>query len=123
MAGYINSVGAIGAAEACSRALDVADADLNLKWRKTWDDVENDFSAFDPRYTLGEVGRIYQHGAGPTKGQWFWSLTASGAKLKRPAHDRGYANSAREAGALVEAAWFAAAETAFNSYAQAKDPG
>ena len=78
------------------------DIELKLKWRRTWDDHDNDFSAFDERYKGGEVGRFYLHDSGPTKGQWFWYLTAYGRDLKRPGLDRGYVDSAREAGACVD---------------------
>lgn len=84
--------------------------ELKLKWAKTWDDVENDFVAIDRRARGGTVGRIYAFDSGPTKGKWFWSLTVHGKGLAPlEGLDRGYANSAREAGAEVERAWFSVA--------------
>jgi hypothetical protein len=87
------------------------DPDLKLKWRHTWPDADNDFVAIDRRMAHdGIVGRIYIFTDGPSKHQWFWSLTASGRMVRRPSEDRGYCNSPREAAAKVEAAWFKAVD-------------
>ncbi|WP_137935327.1 hypothetical protein [Mesorhizobium comanense] len=84
--------------------------DLKLKWAKTWIDHENDFVAIDRRMKGGTVGRIYTFENGPTKGKWFWTLTAHGKGLAAAeGQTRGYAESAREAGAEVERAWFSRA--------------
>jgi hypothetical protein len=83
--------------------------DLKLKWAKTWADVENDFVALDRRMKGDTVGRIYLFEDGPTMGKWFWTLTAHGKGLAPlQVSSRGYADSPKEAGALVEQAWFSA---------------
>lgn len=58
----------------------------------------------------GAGGRIYLFVNGPTMGKWFWTVTAIGKGLAAPnGDDRGYADSAREAGAEVERVWFSRA--------------
>lgn len=84
--------------------------DLKLKWATTWTDKENDFVAMDRRMKGGVVGRIYHFSEGPTKGKWFWSLTAAGKQLAPvEGQSRGHAYSAKEAAADVEKAWFSSA--------------
>lgn len=89
----------------------MAEPQLRLRWRKTWPDVEGDFVALDRRMCGETVGRVYQHSSGGMlKGQWFWSLTAYGRDIVRPAECQGYEPTTREAAAKVEAAWFKAIE-------------
>jgi hypothetical protein len=106
------------------------DIELRLKWRHTWDDREDDFSAIAPSYS-GCVGRIYLNSGGPTDGLWFWSLTASGSDISRNVGKlSGYESSARLAARAVEDAWFSAIKGSThdspprptNAYAAAKDP-
>lgn len=88
-------------------AADPGPIGLKLKWKKTWHDHDNDFVAIDKRMKGGTVGRIYNFENGPTAGKWFWTLTAHGRGLASfKGLSRGYADSAREAGAEVERAWF-----------------
>jgi hypothetical protein len=83
---------------------------LKLKWAKTWDDLENDFMAIDPRMKGGTVGRISLADSGPNAGKWFWTLTARGKGLAAVEGQRhGFADSARTAGTEVERAWFSQA--------------
>ena len=55
---------------------------LLLKWQQTWEENEADYSAFSSVYK-GAVGRIYRHDAGPSQGQWLWSMVADGYDISR----------------------------------------
>lgn len=85
--------------------------ELKLRWRRTWPEEEEreDYVADAPTYT--SLGRIYLvvAQAESINGRWFWSLTAHGNEISRNVGDlTGYEDSAREAAARVERAWFAA---------------
>jgi len=69
--------------------------ELRLKWRRTWQDKEHDFTAETER---GYSTRIYWRSTGsPETAGWFWaSYTSSGT-----------APTAREAAKAVEDAYFA----------------
>jgi hypothetical protein len=77
--------------------------ELKLKWRRTWPDQDNDFVAMDDRCT-GNVGRIYRHTSIEERWQWFLQAFIPGVPL--PVDSSGLADTAREAAAALEAAWF-----------------
>ena len=88
--------------------MDDHDIILRLKWRQTWADKENDFTAEAPTYQ-GTVGRIYLHEAGPQQGQWFWSMVAHGSEVSRNVGIlSGFQPSPRRAAKEVEDSWAAA---------------
>lgn len=73
--------------------------DLQFKWRKTWEDRENDFSGFDGKRT---IGRFYLKFV-PGGHKWFWAMQADGADIDRNAVAlSGIADTAREAASLIE---------------------
>lgn len=111
---------------AAGDALADASIRLALKWQQTWEENEADYSAFSPVYK-GAVGRIYRFDAGPSQGQWFWSMTADGYDISRAGACSGYEPSPRRAAKCVEDAWFEAIRGSSlaraemrNSYAMAK---
>ena len=72
---------------------------LQFKWRKTWEDRENDFSGFDGERT---IGRFYLKFV-PGGDKWFWSMQADGTDINRDAVTlAGIADTAREAASLIE---------------------
>jgi hypothetical protein len=83
---------------------------LRLKWRKTWEDREDDFVAQAPSYN-GSVGRIYfvpEH-HGPKVESWYWAFQAFGDDISRNIGNlHGHADTARLAAQAVENAWFLA---------------
>lgn len=109
--------------------IDASGIALSLKWRKTWDDKENDFVAEAPGLS-GSVGRIFMMDGGSSdlRGQWYWTMNAM---LDRVVFsDSGHEPTAREAAREVEAVWFERGEPALmkqtgqkpsaNAYALAK---
>ncbi|MDR7032911.1 hypothetical protein [Mesorhizobium sp. BE184] len=99
---------------------------LSLKWQQTWEENEADYSAFSSVYK-GAVGRIYRHDAGPSQGQWLWSMVADGYDISRAGPCSGHERSPRRAAKRVEDAWFDAIKGSSldraekrNAYAMAK---
>jgi hypothetical protein len=75
-----------------------------LRWRLTWDEKENDYTASAPTYA-GPVGRVYLN----QDGSWCWSMNADGWEISRNiGRLYGCAATAREAAAEVEESWRAA---------------
>lgn len=73
--------------------------DLQFKWRKTWEDSENDFSGMDGDRT---IGRFYLKFV-PGGDKWFWSMQADWEGVDRNrATLAGIADTAREAASLIE---------------------
>lgn len=69
---------------------------LRLKWRRTWDDRENDFCGYD-RNSGKRAGRIYLRSTGGfLNGQWSWFFGGS----------TGTEPTAREAAKVIEDLWF-----------------
>jgi hypothetical protein len=83
--------------------------ELKLKWKKTWEERENDFVASSPVFEAS-VGRIQLVEHGPQKNGWSWALTAAGEQIRREGIGAltGFEPSPREAARAVEIAWFAA---------------
>lgn len=106
--------------------------ELKLKWKKTWEERENDYVARSPVFEAS-VGRIQLVEHGPQNNGWSWSLTAAGEHIRREGIGAltGFEISPRVAARAVETAWFAAikdtpldvaepSKPSKNSYAAAK---
>ncbi|CAM5598653.1 hypothetical protein MAUB1S_10123 [Mycolicibacterium aubagnense] len=81
-----------------------SEIELKLKWRKTWDNVEDDFVAVGVPGVHGDIGRIYKHAGGPQNARWSWSVYARLPTLMLS--DGGTEDTAREAAKKVEDLWF-----------------
>ncbi|MFD1794161.1 hypothetical protein ACFSE0_21365 [Ochrobactrum teleogrylli] len=79
---------------------------LVLKWRKTWNDREDDFVASAPNFP-GNVGRFHKHIAS-SEGGWSWSFQAMDLPVSRGSlgETSGIEPSAREAAEKIEDIWF-----------------
>lgn len=81
-----------------------SDIELKLKWRKTWDDAEDDFVAVGVPGVHGDIGRIYLVRGGPQNARWTWGINARLPELFLS--DSGSEATAREAAKRVEDLWF-----------------
>ena len=85
-----------------------AEITLKYKWRKSWDDKENDFVGFDPDHLdqFGKpvcIGRFYLgHVAGGKDWQWFGQWRPDWVNAAMPT---GRAESARHAAQSIERAY------------------
>ncbi|HHV69157.1 MAG TPA: hypothetical protein GXX48_16125 [Ochrobactrum intermedium] len=89
---------------------DPAEIKLRLKWRKTWEDREDDFIASAPNFP-GNVGRFHKH-VGSSDGGWNWSFQAMDLPVARASlgETSGIETSAREAAKKIEDIWFGASK-------------
>ncbi len=85
---------------------ETAEIKLRLKWRKTWEDREDDFVANAPNFP-GNVGRFHKHIAS-SDGGWSWSFQAMDLPVARGSlgETSGIEPSAREAAKRIEDIWF-----------------
>jgi hypothetical protein len=81
-------------------ASEIPDSAFRLRWRRTWQDVENDFTA---QPADGESCRIYifRGGEAPFLGRWRW-IANRDIYL-----GSGFADTAREAALEAERTFFA----------------
>lgn len=101
--------------------MDDSEITLKLRWRSTWPNVENDFAAEAPGYP-DTMGRIILQEAGPTQGQWLWSMTGHGVDVSRAGQCSGYEPSPRKAPKAVENSWALAVRGSALEHAEASMP-
>lgn len=79
----------------------MTDIPLRLKWKKTWPDRENDFTAKNGAHSL----RIYKDETSPAfAGQFYWIVN------RESFVGSGHGATAREAARAAEACYFATEE-------------
>ena len=93
--------------------MSLGDITLRLRWRKTWEDVEDDFIGYVPGLvdTLGrpvrKIGRIHIIQGNPHAGEFVWYYQACLPGLPWAALTRGgWEPTAREAAKQIEDIWF-----------------
>ncbi|MER9628918.1 hypothetical protein [Mesorhizobium sp. M0296] len=79
----------------------MSEIELKLRWKRTWDDRPDDFSAFAEEQG---VGRIYKMAGGPQGHRWYWTMNAMIGHTGFS--HAGFEDTPREAAREVEEIWF-----------------